>query len=455
MFNDLSIIILSAGKGSRMKTSLPKVMHQIAGRSMLDRVIDQAIKLNPRDISLVISRDIEKYQTQIINNHPFSNFNFIIQEQRLGTAHAVSCALDFYQKSSQKLSSKILILYGDTPLISSDTLVKMLHQINDHQICILAFENEQTNSYGKLVIDDNGQLKSIIENKDATKQQQAIKLCNSGVMAIKSQSLIELIDHIKNDNLAKEFYLTDLIKIAHHHHHKTTYIETTNQEVLGVNSLAELSIIEEITQNQLREKFMANGVKLIAPSSVFFNYDTEIENDVVIHPNVIFAQGVSIDCEVEIKSFCHLEGVKIKSGSVIGPFARIRKNTVINNKVKIGNFVEIKNSVIEDHAKINHLSYVGDSEVGSHANIGAGVITCNYDGYNKFKTVIGDDVFIGSNTALIAPVEIGKSAVIGAGSVITKNVASDELSIARSKQQNIVDGGKKFHQQKSRNKKHD
>lgn len=453
MFDDLSIIILSAGKGSRMKSSLPKVMHQIAGRSMLDRVIDQAIKLNPRDISLVISNELEKYQQQIIDNHPFFNFNFIIQEQRLGTAHAVSCALNFYKESSFKLSSKVLILYGDTPLISAETLAKMLLAIDQNKICILAFENDQLNSYGKLIIDQHGNLKSIVETKDATDQQKAIKLCNSGVMAINSEALLQLIDQVKNDNLAKEFYLTDLIKIAQNHHYKTTYIKTSNQEVLGVNSLEELAIIEEITQDQLRKNFMADGVKLIAPSTIFFNYDTKIENNVVIHPNVIFASGVSIESEVEIKSFCHIEGAKIKSKSVIGPFARIRKNTTINQDVRIGNFVEVKNSIIDDHAKINHLSYVGDSQVGNHVNIGAGVITCNYDGYNKFKTVIGDGSFIGSNTALIAPVEIGKSAVIGAGSVITKNVASDELSIARSKQQNIADGAKKFHQQKSRNKK--
>jgi len=451
MTQALSIIILSAGKGSRMKSSLPKVMHKIAGKTMIDMVIDEALKLDPQDIALVVSQDILAHWQAIKNNHQSKiELSCVIQEQRLGTAHAVSCALKFFRDSKIKLGDKVLILYGDTPLLSSLTLEKMLDKLDDSSLCILAFEDDQENAYGRLIIDDSSHLEKIVEFKDADVNQRKISLCNSGVMAVDGKYLEQLISQVKNENSAQEFYLTDIVEIAQNHGLKRSFIKTNSAEVLGVNSRSELAQIEKIKQKQIRQKMLENGVTLISPKTVFFNYDTKIASDVIIHPHVVFGSEVEIESDVEIKSFCHIEGALIKSGSAIGPFARIRAHTVIEENSKIGNFVEIKKTRVKRGAKINHLSYIGDSVVGENSNIGAGTITCNYDGYNKFKTVIGDNVFIGSNTSLIAPINIGDNAVIGAGSVITKNVNSEELAVARSKQQNLVDGGKNYHHNKSK-----
>ncbi len=451
MTQALSIIILCAGKGSRMKSSLPKVMHKIAGKAMIDMAIDEAIQLDPQDIVLVISQDILGHWQEIKNNHQSKiELNYTIQEQRLGTAHAVSCGLNFFKDSAKKLGDKILILYGDTPLLSSLTLRKMLDKLDDSSLCILAFEDERENTYGRLVIDDSNHLQKIVEFKDADFDQRKINLCNSGVIAVDGRYLEQLISQVKNENSAQEFYLTDIVEIAQNHGLKRSFIKTNSTEVLGVNSRSELAQIEKIKQKQLRQKMFENGVTLISPKTVFFNYDTKIAQDVIIHPNVVFGRDVTIESNVEIKSFCHVEGAVIKSGSAIGPFARIRAQTVIEENVKIGNFVEVKKTHIKKGAKINHLSYVGDAIIGENSNIGAGAITCNYDGYNKFKTVIGDNVFIGSNSALVAPINIGDNSVIGAGSVITKDVGLDELAVTRSKQQNLVDGGKNYHHNKSK-----
>ncbi|MFM2200672.1 MAG: Bifunctional protein GlmU [Pseudomonadota bacterium] len=456
MNNDLSIIILSAGKGSRMKSNLPKVLHKIANRSMIDMVIDQALELSPENLCLVVANDFLDYKSTILNNHQEYltknnlNINFIIQEQRLGTGHAVSCAINHLKKNSSKLSKKFLVLYGDTPLISSQTLKKMLAKLDESSLCVLAFEDDEENSYGRLIIDDQGYLQEIIEFKDANSNQRQINLCNSGVMAIVGQEIDHLLSKIDNKNHAQEYYLTDIVAIAQKLGLKRSFIKTNNVEVLGVNSRAELANLEKIKQKQIRQNMLADGVTLLAGKTVFFSYDTKINSDVVIHPNVVFGEGVEIESNVEIKSFCHIEGAKIHSGSVIGPFARIRPNTVIEEDVKIGNFVEIKKSQIKKGAKINHLSYIGDAEIGEQTNIGAGVITCNYDGHNKHQTFIGNDVFVGSNSSLIAPLKIGDKSLIGAGSVITKNVDKDDLAVARALQKNIELGAKKFHQNKSK-----
>lgn len=456
MNNDLSIIILSAGKGSRMKSNLPKVLHKIANRSMIDMVIDQALELNPENLCLVVANDFLDYKSTILNNHHEYltknnlNINFVIQQQRLGTGHAVSCAINHLKKNSSKLNKKFLVLYGDTPLISSQTLKKMLTKLEESSVCVLAFEDDEENSYGRLIIDDQGYLQEIIEFKDANSNQRQINLCNSGVMAIAGQEIDHLLSKIDNKNHAQEYYLTDIVAIAQKLGLKRSFIKTNNVEVLGVNSRAELANLEKIKQKQIRQNMLADGVTLVAGKTVFFSYDTKINSDVVIHPNVVFGEGVEIESNVEIKSFCHIEGAKIQSGSVIGPFARIRPNTLIEQDVKIGNFVEIKKSQIKKGAKINHLSYIGDAEIGEQTNIGAGVITCNYDGHNKHQTLIGNDVFVGSNSSLIAPLKIGDKSLIGAGSVITKNVDKDDLAVARALQKNIEFGAKKFHQNKSK-----
>jgi bifunctional UDP-N-acetylglucosamine pyrophosphorylase/glucosamine-1-phosphate N-acetyltransferase len=446
---NLSIIILAAGKGTRMKSDLPKVMHKIAHREMLNMVIDEAKKLNPQEITIVISDEMEKFFEEIFIQHPEMKINFVLQQERLGTAHAVKIAIG----QIDEIGDECLILYGDTPLVSHHTLKMMLDKLNNFSLCILGFEAESHSAYGRLVVDINGHLEKIVEYKDASHAEKEIKLCNSGVMAVNGDVITRLITQIQNNNAAKEFYLTDLIALVNQEKLKCTFIHTDEEEVLGVNSRAELARLETIKQNQLRKKMMDSGVTLLDPASVYFSFDTKISHDVLIHPHVFFGKNVSIHKDVEIKSFCHIDGAEIASDVVIGPFARIRPETKIASRVRIGNFVEIKKSTLKRGAKVNHLSYIGDAEIGCDSNIGAGTITCNYDGYNKFNTKIGDNVFVGSNSALIAPIDIGSGAVIAAGSVITKNVIKDELAVSRAKQIAILDGGKTFHSNKSKEKK--
>lgn len=412
-------------------------------------VIDEAKKLDPQNITIVVSEEMKNSQGKILKTHPEVKISFALQKERKGTAHAVQIGLE----KIQKLGEKFLILYGDTPLISEATLKKMVEKLADFSLCILAFEDKEENAYGRLVVDTNGNLEKIIEFKDASKNEKKITLCNSGVIAVDGKKIKNLLAKIKNENAAGEFYLTDIVGIASEMKLKKTFIKTEITEVLGVNSRVELAKIEEIKQQELRKKMMDGGATLLDPSTIHFSFDTKISHDVIIHPHVVFGEKVIIEKNIEVKSFCHIEGAEIGSGSVVGPFARIRPQTKISENVRIGNFVEIKKSQIKSGAKINHLSYVGDSEIGHESNIGAGTITCNYDGHNKFKTKIGKNVFIGSNSALVAPVEIGDGAVIGAGSVITKNVAKDDLAVARAKQIEIKNGGKKFHQNRSKKNK--
>lgn len=431
-----------------MKSDLPKVLHKIANREMLNLVIDEAKTLNPKNITIVVSEEMKNFETKILAAHSQTKISFVLQKERKGTAHAVSTGLE-----NLDLGEKLLILYGDTPLTSHLTLQKMVEKLRDFSLCILGFEEESENAYGRLVVDEEGHLKKIVEFKDATDEEKKIALCNSGVVAVDGRQIKKLLTQVKNENAAGEFYLTDIVGIAGEMGLKRTFLKTEISEVLGVNSRFELAKLEEIKQNQIRRKMLDAGVTMPDPASVYFSFDTQIANDVVIHPQVFFGPKVVIKKNVEVKSFSHIEGAEIASGAVVGPFARIRPETKIGENVRVGNFVEIKKSQINRGAKVNHLSYIGDSEIGEESNIGAGTITCNYDGYSKFKTKIGKNVFVGSNSALVAPVEIADGAVIGAGSVITKNVAVDDLAVARARQIAITEGGKKFHQDKSGRKK--
>jgi len=446
----LSIIILAAGKGTRMKSSTPKVLHKIANREMLNLVIDTAKHLKPQNIAVVISKEMEKFTAEISQEHPKNSLTFAIQDQQIGTANAVGAGLKSLSQSSKKIGDVVLVLYGDTPLIKATTLIKMVDDLLRQQnaVCVLGFHCYQANKYGHLVIDKN-QLVKIVEFKDATAEEKLITLCNSGVIAINGSQIINLLSKIDNKNSSGEYYLTDIVAVAKKQNLSCGFINVDEREVMGVNSRLELAVAEKIKQKEIREHLMADGLTLPNPKLVYFSFDTKIGNDVIIHPNVVFGTKVEIASNVEIKSFSHIEGAKIKSGSVIGPFARIRPETVIEEDVRIGNFVEVKKSLIKKGAKINHLSYIGDSEIGQETNIGAGTITCNYDGYKKFQTKIGKKVFIGSNTALVAPLNIGDGVVIGAGSIVVKDVMQNDLAITRAQQENIKNGGKNYHQKRS------
>lgn len=446
--SSISVIILAAGKGTRMKSNLPKVMHKVANREMLNLVIDEAKTLNPENITIVYSEELEQFKEKIKAAHFQNELLFSFQKERKGTAHAVQTAIDFLKDSGKKIGEKVLVLYGDTPLISRETLVKISQKLDQFSLCVLGFDCKSENAYGRLVASDENHLERIVEYKDASSVERQISLCNSGVMAISGNHISEFLAEVKNENAAGEFYLTDIVAIAGNKGLKRGFLKTNEEEVLGVNSRIELAQVEAIKQNLIRQKMMQNGVTLQDPRTTYFSFDTKIANDVVIGSNVVFAPNVEIDSDVEIRSFSHIEGAKIASGTVVGPFARIRPGSEIGKNVKIGNFVEVKNSLLKEGSKVNHLSYVGDAEVGVDSNIGAGVITCNYDGYNKSKTTIGDEVFVGSNSSLIAPVNIGKGAIVGAGSVITENVSGDDLAISRSQQNNIAKGAQKFRQKR-------
>jgi bifunctional UDP-N-acetylglucosamine pyrophosphorylase/glucosamine-1-phosphate N-acetyltransferase len=433
-----SIIILAAGKGTRMKSDLPKCLHKIAGCEMIKIITDKAQNLNPKNISIVISENMKQ---QIANIFPEKNINFIIQKDRLGTGHAVKTAFEYLSKS-KSLGDKSLILYGDCPNVSCKTLENLLK--NPEYISVLGFNCTKENAYGRLITANENQLEAIVETKDANEEQKKITLCNSGIMTLQSKEAKKALSEIKNNNKSGEYYLTDIVEVFRKRKENCSFCLSSENEVLGINSKKELAIAEKIIRHSLCEKLMENGVTIIDPDTTYLSYDTKIDQGSMIYPNVFFGSNVEIAKNVEIKSFSHLEGAKISANCSIGPFARIRPKTNLDENVKIGNFVEVKNSSIAQNAKANHLSYIGDAEIGERSNIGAGTITCNYDGVNKHKTTIAKDVFIGSNSSLIAPLSLKKNSMIAAGSVITKNVAENELAISRSKQTHIKDGAKKF-----------
>ena len=427
-------IILAAGKGSRMKSSLSKPLHKIAGLEMISWVIDAATSAGAEHIIPVISDDTPELAAFL------SGYSLAIQKNQKGTADAVMAALPHFKN----LAQPILVLYADTPFINKDIMRELLDKIKSgSDICVLGFTAENPNGYGRLVTSSNGSLQSIIEDSEASTSEKMINNVNAGIMAFNGSIIEENIKKITPSNSRKEYFLTDIVSVGYKNKLSVDYILTGKEYVIGINTLEQLAIAEAVAQNNLRRKAMLSGVTMIAPETVFLQKDTIIGQDVIIEPNVVMAGGVSIARNCHIKSFCHLEKCSIGEGNIIGPFARIRPDTVTSQNVKIGNFVEVKKSTIGVSAKVNHLSYIGDTEIGDNANIGAGTITCNYDGYRKYQTKIGEGAFIGSNTALIAPVNIGNNAIIGAGSTITQNVPNTGLSISRSKQTIIPSGAKK------------
>jgi len=435
--SSVSAIVLAAGLGTRMKSRMPKVLHEIAGRPLVGHVL---AALNEADVGrsiVVISEDAKEVE-QAVAPHPVA-----IQSKQLGTGDAVKAALPLLTEDTQD----VLVLFGADPLIRPETISQMIERrrgSDNPAIVVLGFRPSEPGNYGRLVTGEDGQLEAIVEAKDATAEQARIDLCNSGIMAIDGKRLAGFIDRLGNNNAKGEYYLTDIVGLAHQDGASCAWVEGDPDELLGVDTRADLADAERLMQTRLRLGAMTNGATLIDPESTFFCFDTKTGQDVVIGPNVVFGPGVTLANNVEIRAFSHLEGAKVSEGAIIGPYARLRPGAKIGRDVRIGNFVEVKNAVLGDGAKANHLSYIGDADVGAKANIGAGTITCNYDGFLKSRTEIGDGTFIGSNTALVAPVKIGDGAIIGAGSTISKNVAADDLAVTRAPQKSVKGWAERF-----------
>ena len=441
----LACIILAAGKGTRMASSLPKPLHPLANRPMVGHVIAAAESLNPEKIIVVIGPDMAEMSAAV---KPHTT---VVQPVANGTGGAALAAKDHFKN----FDGDILIMFGDTPLVTVDTMQRMVDARRQLPAIGLAFSGMRPadpGRYGRMVMDDDGTLKKIVEFKDANDAEKKIGLCNGGIVCADGLKLFDWLGQIGNDNAQKEYYLTDLPQIARRDNRTTHVVEVPAIEMEGVNTRVELSQLENKIQNRLREKHMLAGVTLTDPASTFFSMDTVIGQDVTVGPNVVFGPGVTIAANVDILPFCHIEGATISSGAQVGPYARLRPGTHLGADTKVGNFVETKNATLAAGAKASHLSYLGDATIGEKTNIGAGTITCNYDGYLKHKTVIGKDAFIGSNSALIAPVTIGDGAIVAAGSTIGKDVPADALAITRAPQITKEDWAPVFRAEKKKQK---
>ncbi len=420
-----AIVILAAGKGTRMKSRAPKVMHAIAGEPLLHHVVASARSLAPERLILVLGPDMEDVARSV------PAVEIAIQQERLGSGHAVLMA----RQALDGFVGDVLVLYGDVPLVTPETLRSLLAaRRTGAAVAVLAFEPLDPAAYGRLEFGPGGGLERIVECLDSDDSHAGLTLCNSGIIAVDGQRLFTLLDSVDNDNAKGEYYLTDIIACARARGLDCVHAMANEQEVLGVNDRSQLAKAEAILQNRLRCAAMKNGATLIDPASVWFSRDTHLGTDVTVGPHTWFGPGVTVADGVEIRAFCHLEGATVGEGATIGPYARLRPGAEIGPGAHIGNFVEIKKARIEKSVKINHLSYIGDARVGAAANIGAGTITCNYDGFTKSLSDIGEGAFIGSNSALVAPVVIGEGAVVAAGSVIVSDVTADAVAVARGEQ---------------------
>lgn len=426
---EFAAVVLAAGKGTRMKSDLHKVLHPIAGRPMVDHLLASVDELGPVRTVLVVGHGREQLERATAGRAQTA-----LQDPQLGTGHAVQQA----QTALQGFEGDVLILYGDVPFVRAQTLEAMLARLNAPDapaVVVLGFEPSEAGHYGRVIADADGVIAKMVEFKDATAAERACTLCNSGLMAVRSADLFDLLARVGNDNAQGEYYLVDIVNVARDEGRKSAVVVTDRpEEVNGINSRAELAAAEAQWQALRREEAMAEGASLRAPETVFFSYDTVLGRDVTIEPNVIFGPGVTVHDGANIKAFSHLEGCEVHGGAQVGPFARLRPGAVLEKDAFVGNFVEVKNAVLHEGAKASHLTYLGDAEVGAKANIGAGTITCNYDGYFKHKTSIGERAFIGSNSALVAPVSIGPDAIVAAGSTVTRDVAAGELRMVRGEQ---------------------
>jgi len=424
----IAAVVLAAGKGTRMKSDKHKVLHSIAGRPMIEHLLTSLAELAPERTVIVVGEGREQLETALAGRA-----DFVVQEPQLGTGHAVLQA----EHALEGFVGDVLVLYGDVPFVGAGTMGTMIDRLraeDEPAAVVLAFEPDEPLQYGR-VIADGGKVTWMVEHKDADESQRACRLCNSGLLAARADVLFELLGKVGNDNAQGEYYLPEIVNIAIAEGRMCAVVVTDDpDEVAGINSRAELAVAERRWQEGRRAQAMADGATLVAPETVFFSWDTRIGRDVTIEPNVVFGPGVEVADSVTIHAFCHLEGARVASGASVGPYARLRSGAVLEEGAKAGNFVEMKNAVLGPGAKANHLTYLGDATVGAGANIGAGTITCNYDGYFKHRTEIGPRAFIGSNSALIAPVKVGADAIVAAGSAVSRDVAEGELRMVRAEQ---------------------
>ncbi|KQZ13059.1 bifunctional N-acetylglucosamine-1-phosphate uridyltransferase/glucosamine-1-phosphate acetyltransferase [Mesorhizobium sp. Root554] len=424
-------IILAAGEGTRMKSALPKVLHKLAGLPLVGHVVKATETAGAGDLALVVGHGAEEMRKAAEKFAPGANI--FMQEKRLGTANAVLAARDAISQGYDD----VLVIFGDTPLIDPAALtVARLKLAEGAAVVVIGFRTDNPAGYGRL-IEKDGKLLAIREDKDCSGEEKKITFCNSGMMAVAGREALAFLDAVGNKNAKGEYYLTDIVEIAGGQGMSVVATETSFESALGINNRAELAEAEAIWQARRRRQAMLDGVTLIAPETVYFSHDTQIGADTLVEPNVWFGPGVTIAEGAKIHAFSHLEGATVASGCDIGPFARLRPGADLSTKAKVGNFCEVKNAKIEEGAKVNHLTYIGDARIGAGANIGAGTITCNYDGYSKFVTDIGKGAFIGSNSSLVAPVSIGDGGYVASGSVITENVPDDALAFGRARQKTL------------------
>jgi bifunctional UDP-N-acetylglucosamine pyrophosphorylase/glucosamine-1-phosphate N-acetyltransferase len=427
---DLLAIILAAGEGTRMRSSLPKVLHPVGGLPIIGHVVRAAQDAGAKEIALVTGPNHELIRKTVSGLAP--SVQFFEQAERKGTAHAASMARDLWSKAD----GYVAVVYGDHPLLRGENFRLVTDRLDDGlDVAILGFEPEDPTGYGRLITDGE-RLYAIREHKDANEVERAIGLCNACILAFRADVFRALIDKVSNRNSQGEYYITDLVELANHSDYRVGFGVAPTEDVIGVNDRAQLAYAEAIFQQRKRAEMMRGGVTLLDPATTYFSYDTVIAQDVTIEPGVWFGPGVTVGEGALIHAFCHFEEASIGAHTQIGPFARLRPGANVGEEAKVGNFVEVKKANIGKGAKLSHLSYIGDADVGAGANIGAGTITCNYDGINKHRTIIGENTFIGANSALIAPVEIGKGAYVGSGSVITDNVEPDALALGRGRQVN-------------------
>ena len=440
-----AVVILAAGQGTRMRSDTHKVLHPIASRPLLLHLLDRVDEVGADRRVVVVGKDRHQVEAAIAGR----DVALAVQAEQKGTGHAVQQA----ESALAGYDGPVVILYGDAPFVEAETLGRMVDRLDGAGgpgVVVLAFRPADPLKYGRIILGEGDRIARMVEYKDATEEERAVTLCNSGVMAVRSGDLFRWLGEVGNDNAAGEYYLPDIVNVAAAEGREAVAIEGDPYEAAGVNSRAELAHLELEWQRRRREQVLDEGATLIDPESVWFAYDTKLGRDVTVEPHVVFGPGVTVADGATIHAFSHIEGATIGTKASIGPFARIRPGTKLADRTKVGNFVELKKADIGEGAKVNHLSYVGDASVGAHANIGAGTITCNYDGFGKYRTEIGAGAFIGSNTALVAPVAVGDGAIVGAGSVISKDVEADSLAIERSEQRGIAGWARRFRERMTR-----